>query len=157
MVWASFKVKFVLHRRSRDDQAQVKFSLQSLLNHVQVKQAEEPTAKSEAERRRTIFFVGECRVIDRQLIQGLGKIRVLVRAHRIDRRKHDLLGFLIARNWLGRRVIEMRDRIADLNVPDTFHSGDDIADIPDAELIFGIEPSADCSPIRPPQSRGSNA
>ena len=135
----SFKVKFVLHRRGRDDQADVKFSLQTLLNHVQVKEAEKPTAKSEAERRRTIFFVGQCRVVDRQFVEGLREVLVVVGAHRIDGGKDDLLGFLIAGNRLGGRAIKKRDRIADLNVLNTLHPGDDITDLSGAELFSGIE------------------
>ena len=131
--------QFVLYRGSRDDQPEVELALQSFLDHIQVKESKEPASKAEAERRRTVFFVGQCRVVDRQFFQGLGQVLVLVGTHRIDRRKDNLPGRLIAGNRFRRLAIQQRDRVADLNVLNTLDAGDDIPDLAGAELCSWIE------------------
>ena len=129
----------VLHRRGRDDQSDVKLPLQTLLDHVEVQQAEKPATKSETQGRRTVFFIGQRRIVDRQLVHGRAQVFVVVGVHRVDRGEDDLFGFLIAWNRFRRLPLQVRDRIADLDIADALDSGDDVAHLAGAELFSWIE------------------
>ena len=100
-------------RRRRRDEIEIEFALQPLLNDFKMQKTQKAAAEAKAERRRTLHFIGEARVIQPQTPHGgaqIGKIR------RVDREKpaknHGLRG-LESRQGLGARVARIGDRVAD--------------------------------------------
>ncbi|MPN48914.1 hypothetical protein SDC9_196527 [bioreactor metagenome] len=84
----------VHHRWCGGDEIHVELALQPFLHDVHVQQAEEATAKTEAQRLRYFGFELQRCIIQAQLFQRITQLVVLARLHRIQAGKHLRLDFL---------------------------------------------------------------
>jgi len=124
----------VADRRRRQDQRQVVLAAQSLLDHLEVEQTQEATAEAETEGRGGVLLVGQGRVVELELVQGLGEILVLLIRHRVDRGEHHRLGLPIARQGLGGRLLDGGDGVTHGDVRHRLDTGDDVANSPCGQL-----------------------
>ena len=104
-----------------------------------MQQTEETTTEPKPKCGGAIFFVSQGSIVNRELVQCLCQILVLISTHWIDRREHNLLSFLITGDGLVRRTIKLCNRIADFNILDTFYSSHDVSYFAGSELFFGDE------------------
>jgi len=68
---AAIQLDLIFDCRRGRDQVELELSLEAFLDDLEVKQPEEPTAKSESEGRRVLGLVGQRRVVELQLLQRL--------------------------------------------------------------------------------------
>ena len=95
----------VAHAGRGGDQVDFELALQPLLHDLQVQQAQETAAESEAERHRILRLEAEGAVVQPQFFQRLAQAAVLVRFHRIQPGEHHRLHFLEAGQRLGRGIL----------------------------------------------------
>jgi hypothetical protein len=73
------------------------------------------------------LLIGQRGVVQRQLVERLGQVLVVVGGHRIDGGEDHRLGFLVAGQRLRSRPLGGGDGVADGDVPHRLDAGDDIA------------------------------
>ena len=119
----------VLHGRGARDQVEVELAFEPLLDDLHVEQAQEPAAEAEAERDRALGLVGEARIVEVELLEGLAQQRVVLTAERIDPREDEALRLLVAGQWGGGRGTSVGQGVADLGIADVLESGCNVADL----------------------------
>src|SRR5262249_60668257 len=92
-------------------------------------QTQEAAAEAEAQRPRRLRLVAERRVVEAQLLHRVPEVFVLRRVGRVESGEDHGLHFAEAGERLGRRVLVVGDRVADLAVADLLDVGDDEADL----------------------------
>jgi hypothetical protein len=98
-----------------------------------VQQAEEATPEPEAERARALRLVLQRRVVQLQPLQRVPQGRVVVAVDREQPGVHHRLRVLVAAECLGRAVHRCGDRVTDPGLADVLHTGDQVADLADAD------------------------
>ena len=83
--------------RRGDEQVEVELALEALADDLHVQEPEEAAAEAEAERLRRLGLVEERGVVQLQLLEGVAKVRVVVRVGREEPREHGRLHVLVAR------------------------------------------------------------
>ena len=104
-----------------------------------MEEAKKTAAEAKAKRRRTVLFVGQRGVVDREFVESFRELLILAGIHRVDGREHDLAGFLVAGNRLVRRAVPQRDRVADLNLLHALDAGHNVPHLAGAELLARLE------------------
>ena len=125
----------IQHARRRRHQVHVELALEPLLHDLHVKQAQEPAAEAEAERRGRLRLEEQRRVVEAQLLQRLAQLRVLVAFDRVQAREDHRPQFLEPGIRLRGRPRRLRHRVADLRVVDLLDPRDDEADLARGELV----------------------
>ena len=100
-----------------------------------MEQAEEAAAEAEAERDRAFRLVGERRVVEVELLEGVAQERVVLAAHRVEPGEHQRLRLPVAGQRLRGRARGHRDRVADLGIADDLEPGGDVADLAGLEAL----------------------
>jgi len=119
----------VLHARRRHDQRQVELALEALLDDLHVQHAEEPAAKAVAQRQGGLGLVGERRIIEPQLLEGVAQRLVVRVLDRVEPGEDHRLGVAIARERRGGGARGLGDRLADLRVGDALDRRGQVADL----------------------------
>ena len=114
-------------RRHRRHQLEVVLALQALAHDVHVQQAEEAAAEAEAERVGGLRLPAQRRVVERQLLERVAQLRIVVVVHREQAAEHHRLDVAVARQRLGRLVRLGRQRVADGELRDVLDAGDQVA------------------------------
>ncbi len=131
------------HRRRRGDQVDVEFALEPLADDLEMQQAEKAAAEAEAERGGGLHLVGEARIVEAELADGLAQILEVVGVDREQAAEHDRLRRLEARERLGRRLLLVGDGIADAGVGNLPDRGGEEADLARPQriphLLLGAE------------------
>ena len=112
----------VFDRRRRGDEVEVELALEPLLDDLHVEQAEEPAAEPEAERDRALGFVGEARVVEVQLLEGIAQQRVVLAGDRVDAGEDEALRGAGSRGAASAPERGARDGVADLRVADALEA-----------------------------------
>ena len=102
-----------------------------------MQQAEETTAEAEAEGDGVFLRIAHRGVVQLQLFQRVTQIAVFRAVRRIHAGEDHRLRLLIARQGLGTRPLDRRDRVADARVGDSLDRGRQIADLARAQLLGG--------------------
>ena len=132
---AVVQVDMIDDRRRGRDQVHVEFALEALGDDLQMEQAEEAAAETEAEGRRRLHLVGEAGVVEAQLAHRLAQIFEVGRIYGKEAAEHDRLHRLEPRQ---RRVAGdplVGHGIADAGVGHLFDGGGEEADLARAELF----------------------
>ena len=129
----------VLHRRRGRDEVQVELALEALLDDLHVEQAEEAAAEPEAEGDRALGLVGEARVVEMELLEGVAEERVVLAADGVDAGEHEALGLLVARQRRLGGPGGIGERVADLGVADVLEPRGDVADLAGHQPLDGHE------------------
>jgi hypothetical protein len=124
----------VLDRWRRRDEVEPELALEPLLDDLHVEQAEEAAAKPEPEGDRALRLVGEARVVEMELLEGVAEERIVLAADRVDPGEDEALRRLVAGQRLARRPGVGRQGVADLGVADALEPGRDVADLARDEL-----------------------
>ena len=119
--------------RRGGDQGQVELALQPLAHDLEVQQAEEAAAETEAQRCRRLGLPDECGVVELQALERVAQQRVVGALDRIEAGEDHRPRFLVAVQRLARRLAVVGDRVTDLGLPHVLDAGDQIADLADAE------------------------
>ena len=93
-----------LDRRHRRHQVEVVLALQPLAHDVHVQQAEEAAAEAEAERVGGLRLPGQRGVVERQLLERVAQVRVVVGVDREQAAEDHRLDVAVAGQRLARRV-----------------------------------------------------
>ncbi len=125
----------VLDRRRRGDEVERELALEAFLDDLHVEEAEEPAAEPEPECDRALWRVGEARVVEVELLEGVAKERIVLAADRVDPGEDEALGGLVAGERLRGRPDDGRHRVADLGVADALQPGRDVADLAGHQLV----------------------
>ena len=141
----------VLDVRSRGEQVEVVLALEALAHDVHVQQPEEAAAEPESERLRRLGLVGQRCIVERQLLQRVAQVRVLVRVDRVEAAEHHRPRLLVPGQRLGRGPGLGRQRVADAQLGHVLDAGDDVADLAGLERL-GLDhvgrPEADVVDVR---------
>src|SRR5271155_1322543 len=93
------------NRRRRDDEVDPDFALEPLLRDLHMQQAQESSAKAEAERLRGLGLADEARVVEAQLLDCVAQRAVLIRLGWVQSRKDHRLQLLEARQRRDRGIV----------------------------------------------------
>ncbi len=124
----------VHHGGGGGDQGQIVFALQPLLHDFHVQKSEVSAAKPKAQRGGNLRFIGECRIIEAKLLQGVPQAFVLRRIDREDPGKDHWLDLFEPRKRGRRRARLLGHRVPDLGVLDVLDVGDQDADLTGDQL-----------------------
>ena len=127
----------VLHARHRRQQLEVVLALEPLADDVHVQQAEEPAAEPEPERVRGLRLPAERRVVQRQLLERVAQIGVVVGFDREQAAEHHRLDLAVAGERLGRRIGLGRQRVPDAQLGHVLDPGDQEPDLAGVERVRG--------------------
>ena len=119
------------------DQREVALALEPLLDDLHVEHAQEAAAEAEPERVGRLGLEREARVVERQLLQGGAQVVELVVGGRKQPAEDDRHGLLVSGQGHLGRPGHLGDRVADADVGEPLDIGDDVADLPDAQLVAG--------------------
>ena len=126
-----------LHRRHRRHQLEVVLALQPLADDVHVQQAEEAAAEAEPERVGGLRLPGQRRVVERQLLERVAQLGIVVVVHREQAAEDHRLDVAVARQRLGRLVVLGRQRVADGQLRDVLDPRDQVAHLARRERLRG--------------------
>ena len=98
-----------------------------------MQQAEEPAAEPEPERVAGLRLPAQCRIVERQLLERVPQVRVLIGVDREQAAEHHRLDLAVAGERLGRGIALGRQRVADAQLRDVLDAGDQEADLAGAE------------------------
>ena len=116
------------------DQVEVELALEPVAGDLHVEQAEEAAAEAEAERAGGLGLVGQRRVVELELLQGVAQRRVVVAVDRVEPGVDHRVGVLVAAERLGGAVVLRGDGVTDARLAYVLHAGDQVADLADADL-----------------------
>ena len=119
----------VLDARHRRQQLEVVLALQALAHDVHVQQAEEAAAEAEAQRVGGLGLPAQRGVVERQLLQRVAQVGVVVGVDREQAAEHHRLDLAVAGQRLGRPAALGRQRVADAQLGDVLDPGDEEADL----------------------------
>jgi hypothetical protein len=117
------------HRRRRGHQLEVVLALEALAHDVHVQQAEEAAAKAEAQRVGGLGLPRQRRVVERELLERVAQVRVVLAVEREQAAEHHRLDLAVAGQRLGRAVRAGGQRVADAQLRDVLEAGDEVADL----------------------------
>ena len=100
-------------RRHRGQQLEVVLALQALADDVHVQQPEEAAAEAEAQRVGGLGLPGQRGVVERELLQRVAQVRVVVGVDREQAAEDHRLDLAVAGERLGRAVALRGQRVAD--------------------------------------------
>ena len=123
------------HRRHRRHELDVVLALEALAHDVHVQQAEEAAAKAEPQRLGHLRLPRQRRVVERELLERVAQVGVLVGVDRKQAAEDDRLHVAVAGQRLGRRVELRRQRVADGERRDLLDAGDEEAHLAGGELF----------------------
>ncbi|SII84905.1 Uncharacterised protein [Mycobacteroides abscessus subsp. abscessus] len=121
--------------RGGRDEVEVELALKALADDLEVEEAKEPAAEAEAERRRVLRFVDEGGVVELELVERVAQRRVVGAVDGEEPGEDHRLGLLVAGQGLLGRGCGRGDRVADLRLADVLDTGDEVADLADAESL----------------------
>ena len=136
----------VLHVRRGRQQLQVVLALEALAHDVHVQQAEEPAAEAEAERRRGLGLVAQRGVVQREALEGVAQVRVVVGVRREEAAEDHRLDLAVARQGLRRRRLRQRQRVAHLQLAEVLQAGHQVAGLARREPPGGLIMAGDITP-----------
>ncbi len=108
-----------------------------LLDDLHVQHAQKPAAEPEAERVGRLGLEREARIVERQFLEGGPQVVELVVSGREKPAEDDRHGLLVSGQGHLGRPRHLGDRVADADVGEPLDVGDDVADLPDAQLVAG--------------------
>src|SRR3954468_21961249 len=123
--------------RHRREQVEVVLALEALAHDVHVQQPEEADAEAEAEHVAGLGLPGQCRVVERELLERVAEVRVVVRVDREDAAEDHRLDLAVAGQRLGGLAGLRRERVADAQLRDVLYAGDEEADLARVQLVRG--------------------
>ncbi len=130
-------------RRRGRDQVEIELALEALLDDLQMQQAEEAAAETEAERGRTLRLVHERGVVEAKLGEALAQPLEIRRVDGEQAAEHDRQRRLEPGQRRRGRPALVGDRVADLDVGDRLDARGDEPDLARPELTdipgFGRE------------------
>lgn len=97
------------------DQVQIELALQTLAGDLHVQQTQEATPEPETQRHRCFRLIGQRRVVEPQLVQGIAQIGVVRTVDGIQPRVDHRLGLAVAGQRLLGAVADRRHGVADLD------------------------------------------
>ncbi len=124
--------------RHRRQQLQVVLALQALAHDVHVQQAQEAAAEAEAERVGGLRLPRQRRVVERQLLERVAQVRVVVGVDREQAAEDHRLDLAVARQRLGGFAgdarlpaagLRGRQRVADAQLRHVLDARDQVADL----------------------------
>ena len=121
--------------RHRRQQLEVVLALQALAHDVHVQQPEEAAAEAEAERVARLGLPGQRGVVERELLQRVAQVGVVVGVDREQAAEDHRLDLAVAGQRLGGAVVLGRQRVADAQPGDVLDAGDEEADLAGAQLV----------------------
>ena len=122
-------------RRHRRHQLEVVLALQALAHDVHVQQPEEAAAEAEAQRVGGLGLPGQRGVVERELLQRVAQVGVVVGVDREQAAEDHRLDLAVAGQRLARRRGRLRrQRVADAQLRDVLDAGDEVADLARAQL-----------------------
>ncbi len=130
---------FIRHIGHRGDDVHVELPEKALLDDFQVQQSQEAAAEAEAQRQRTLRFVGEGSVVKLEFFQRGAQFLELGGIYRVKAGEDHGLHLFKARNGLCARRFYMGDGIAHLHLHGRLDARNDIADISGTHLAGGVE------------------
>ena len=132
-----FHGKLIFYRWCGDDKREPEFTLQALLNDLQVKQAQESAPEPRTEGSRGVFFVDKRGIIKLELLQGHCQVLITLRSSRVERGKDYRLYLSEAgqRRCTGTMIV--RDRISAPGIAYCLYPCDDVTDLAGCEHVFG--------------------
>src|SRR3954465_10183795 len=114
--------------RHRREQVEVVLALEALAHDVHVQQPEDPDAEAEAERVARLGLPGQRRVVQRELLQRVAEVGVVVGVDREDAAEHHRFALAVAGNRLRGLARLRRERVADAQLRDVLDAGDEVPD-----------------------------
>ena len=117
------------------DQVEVELALEPVSGDLQVQQAEEAAAETEAERGTRLRLVDQRRVVEPQPVEGVAQQRVVRPVQRIKPGVDHRPGVAIAAERFAGRLGGVGDGVADARLADVLHPGDQVADLADAQAL----------------------
>ena len=118
-------------------QIQIEFPLQALLNNLHVEHSQKAAAETKAQSHRGFRLIGQRRVVQFQLVQGVPQIRVLGAVSGINAAVHHGLRRTIAGQGFRRRGSRQGHRVAHLRIGNVFDACSEIANIAGGQLLAG--------------------
>src|SRR5581483_10867166 len=125
----------VLHAGGGGNEVEVVLALEALLDNLEVQQAEEAAAESEAERDGGFGFEVEARIVEAQLFERITQQRVLVRIHGVQASEDHALDVFKAGQSFGCGAVDRGDRVSYLRVGNVFDRRNEEADLAGRELF----------------------
>src|SRR5947209_3565054 len=125
----------VLDVGGRREQLEVVLALETLAHDVHVQQSEEAAAEAEAERLARLGLPRQRGVVQRQLLERVAQVGVLVGVEREQPAEDHRLDLAVAGERLGRAAGPGRERVADAQLSDVLDARDDIADLSGRQAV----------------------
>ena len=129
------RIDLVGHVRHGRNHIHVELPVQPLLHDLQMEQAEEAAAESEAQGQGRLGLEDQGGVVELELLEGGTEILVLVGLDRIDSGEKHGLDLLETGYRLGAGTVHMGDGIADLHLHRRLDAGDDVAHVAGGNLV----------------------
>ena len=123
------EVHVVLDGGRRSQQLQVVLALEALAHDVHVQQAQEATAKAEAERLAGLRLPGERRVVELELLERVAQVGELVGLDREETAEHHRLDLAVAGQRLDGRARLGGERVAHAQLRHVLDARDQVADL----------------------------
>jgi len=124
-----------LHRGHRGHQIEVVLALQALAHDVHVQQPQEPAAKAEAQRVGGLGLPAQRRVVERELLQRVAQVGILVGVDGEQAAEDHRLHFPVARQRLCGRPRLDGQRVAHPQLGDVLDPRDEKADLACVQLL----------------------
>ena len=122
-------VDMVDYRRRGHNQVNVKLPLQTLLDDIHVKQAQESAAETKAQGLGGFRFKLETGIIELQFFQGFTEVIVLVGFNGIETGKNHGIHLLIASQGFGGWIVGQGDGVTNPGIGNSLDGGRNIANI----------------------------
>ena len=120
------------------DQIQVELALQTLGNDLQVEKSEESAAEPEAQGPGCLRFVGQGRVVEGQLRQGVLQGFVIPSVRGVDAAKHHGNRLAVSGEGLLAGSLRHGDGVTDTGIRHVLDAGSDVSDFSGGELAAGL-------------------
>src|SRR5207245_2135061 len=125
----------VLHGRRRRYESHVVLSLESLLDDLEMQQAEETGTKTEAQSLRGLGLVEERGVVEPELLERVLELRIVLGVRGIEAREDHRLRRTVARQRLRGGSRRERERISDAAIGHRFQTGRDVTHLAGDETL----------------------
>ena len=123
--------------RHRSDHVHVKFAVQTFLNNLHVKQAQESATETKAQRQRRLRLESQRSIVQLKFFQGSTEVFIILGLNRINSGKHHRLHFLKSFNGFLAGTGNVSDRIPHLHLTRSLDTRNDISYVPRTEFLSG--------------------